>query len=89
MIESSDRLGFALEPLPAFGIRRHGGRQHLDRDIAAQSWIAGTIDLAHPARSDGRDDLVRTEASADCNRHPCPGGLADYMEYEVIAEEAA
>ena len=40
------------------------GRQHLDRDLALQIRVRRSIDLAHAAGTQGRLDLVRTEAGA-------------------------
>ena len=37
----------------------------LDGDVAAQLGIAGTIHLAHPARAEQRENLVRTDLAAD------------------------
>src|SRR5262245_45017404 len=38
--------------------------EHLDGNAAAQPRIARAVDLAHTARAERRDDLVRAEASA-------------------------
>ena len=40
--------------------------QDLDRDLAAQPRVARPVDLAHPARAERGEDLVRPE--------PCSGG---------------
>ena len=36
--------------------------QDLERDVAVEPRVARAVDLAHAARAEGRDDLVRAEA---------------------------
>jgi len=36
-------------------------RQHLDGDRAVETGVAGFIDFAHAAGSEGREEFVRTE----------------------------
>ncbi len=62
MIERGQHLRFALEARHAFGVLREGRRQNFDGDVAIQFGIACTIDLAHPARADGCEDFVGSEA---------------------------
>ena len=63
VIQGSDRAGFRLEALAeAF-------RRNFDGDIAAKARVVGAIHLAHPARADGREDLVRAEFVAGGKRH--------------------
>ncbi len=60
MIQRGQHLRFAFEAghvLLVVGERRG---QHFDRDVAIQLRIARAVDLAHPARAEGRDDLVRS-----------------------------
>src|SRR5262245_32448888 len=64
MIQSGDTLRFALEAGPPLGVPGGSRRKHFDCDFAFQLGIVGTIDLAHPARTKGRLNLVRAEASA-------------------------
>jgi len=45
-------------------IERHARRQDLDGDIPLQPRVVRAVHLAHAARSDGRQDLVRTQASS-------------------------
>ena len=64
MRERGDRLRLALEPRardPASAA--NGWRQDLDRDVAVEPGVAGAIDLAHAARAERAEDLVRAEAS--------------------------
>ena len=62
--ERGHRPGLLLEAPDAVGRGRPVARDHLDRDLAAEARVAGPIDLAHPARTEGREDLVGPEARA-------------------------
>ena len=68
---SSDGTGrvFVPNPVQDLGGQAHvvGGerrRQNLEGDLPLQLRIGGAINLAHPTRADGGDDLVGTEARA-------------------------
>jgi hypothetical protein len=61
MIERGQPLRFALESCESFRIASGKFRQNLDGDVAIQPWIVRSIDLAHPAGAERRDDLVRTD----------------------------
>jgi hypothetical protein len=50
------------------------GQDH-DRRLAAESGIAGAVDLAHPARPERPRDLVWTEAIAGCPSHVAPSSV--------------
>ena len=81
VIERRRRACLLLESLQAIGIGGVGGRQHLDRDVAAEAGIVGTVDLAHSARADASHDVVGTEAGAGGEGHEgtrasYPAGLA-------------
>ncbi len=62
-------FGFPFEPLLQIGVRRDMCGQHLDRDRAVQTTVAGFVDLAHPAGAEGRFDLVRAKGGARLQRH--------------------
>jgi hypothetical protein len=67
--ERGEELRFATEagePLAVGGKRL---RQNLERDVAIEFGVAGAIDLAHAARANQRDDLVRAERRAGRERH--------------------
>ncbi len=66
MGERSDRPRFLLETAQSLGIGREFRRQHLDRDVAIQPCVARPVHVAHPARADRRDDLVRAETGTGC-----------------------
>ena len=58
MRERRDRLRLALEPGERVGIGRDGLRKHLDRDVPLELRVPRPIHLPHPARAEGREDLV-------------------------------
>ena len=64
MVQRSDRTRFLLESVEAIGVGRERRWQHLDRDLAPQSRITSAVHLAHAARADRRENLVRTEPGA-------------------------
>ncbi len=51
-----------LEPRQPLGVRGECVGQHLDGDLAAQLDVARPVDLAHAARPERREDLVRAQA---------------------------
>ena len=69
MIDGSEELSLAFEPLHALGIRRDRPRQNLDRNVSTQARVTRAIDLAHAAGAKRRDDLVRPDAIPGCERH--------------------
>ena len=62
--ERGDRPGFPLEALAQLGIFREVTRQHLDRDGPLEPRVLGLVDLPHPARAEGSEDFIGTEAHA-------------------------
>jgi hypothetical protein len=52
---------FPLEAREAHRVLRHASGKHLDRDLAIELRVARPLHLAHPARAEGRDDLVGAE----------------------------
>ena len=54
-------LGLALEALQRVPVRGQVFRQDLDRDLPLELPVPRPIHLPHPARPEGRKDLVRTE----------------------------
>ena len=63
MIQRRDGARFPLEALAEILVR------NLDGDGAIEAHIARTIYLAHAARADGRDDLVRPQSGSRSQRH--------------------
>ena len=62
MIERGEHLRLAREARQAFGVEREFSRQDFDRTSRA-SFASRAIHLAHAARADGFDDLVRSDAA--------------------------
>ena len=62
--KSSDALGLALEPCQGLGILGQPLAEHLDRHIALEAGVRGTVHLTHSARAEELADRVRTEESA-------------------------
>jgi hypothetical protein len=56
---SAERPRLALEPRAAIGVGAEDVGQDLQGDVAPQPAVARAIDLAHAARAERRDDLVR------------------------------
>ena len=61
MIERGQHLRFALEAREPFGIKGEAVGQDLERDVALERRVARAIHLAHAARTERGQDLVRPE----------------------------
>ena len=59
--QGGDRPGLALEPQASVRLVDGPGGQDLDRDRSLEPPIEGSVDVAHAARPDQGDDLVRPE----------------------------
>src|SRR5262249_11291910 len=57
-------LRFALEARQRLSIVSEAFGQHLDGDVAPEARVSSFVDLAHPSRTEWREDLVGPE--------PCP-----------------
>jgi len=72
VVERSREPRFLLEPP---GRSRCAGsliRQDFDRDLASDPGIASAVHLAHAARADRREHLVRADPAASGQRHEPP-----------------
>ena len=58
-----------LEPPQPLGIGRERGGKHLDGDLASETRVVGTIDLAHAAGAERSDDFVRAETRSGSQAH--------------------
>ena len=67
--EPGDRPRLPLESLACFGRRGPVRGQDLHRDRAIEAGVARLVDLAHAARSERREDLVRPEARTGGQAH--------------------
>ena len=57
-------MRFALEAREAIGIQCEGFRSDLERHVAIERGVTRPIDLAHAARAEKLEDLIRTERIA-------------------------
>jgi hypothetical protein len=57
MIQRREKLGFALEAGEAIRVGCECIGQHLERDVAIQLAVAGSVDLAHAADTQRRENL--------------------------------
>ena len=80
MVQRGDGAGLALEPGPQIGIASNLTRQDLDGDRSIEACVAGSVDLAHAAGSEGGDDLIRAEPGAGAESQTCA------VDYRVIRE---
>jgi len=64
VIERREQLRLALKPSHALGIIGERLRQKFESDVPSERQVACAINLAHAARTEQRDDLVRTKDSA-------------------------
>jgi hypothetical protein len=69
VVEAGHRARLALESGQAVGVRRHVGRQYLERHLAAEAHVPGPIHLAHAARAERGDDFVSPQAGAGDQCH--------------------
>jgi len=60
-VEARDGVRLALEAGADLGRRGELRRQYLDRHLPPQTGVEGAVDLAHAARAERCEDLVRTE----------------------------
>src|SRR5262245_49270103 len=61
----SEELCFSSEPRGPIRIRGKAVRQDFERDVSMQVHIARAVDLAHAARANRADDLIRAKAGPD------------------------
>ena len=69
MVEPAGGLGLLLEAAQALAIGGEALGQDLDRDLAVEARVLGSVDLTHAARPNGGKNLVRPEASAGRQQH--------------------
>ncbi len=67
--EGRDGAGLPVEPGAGDAVGGQAVREDLDRDVALQPGVAGFPDLAHPSRTERRENLVRTESVACVQCH--------------------
>jgi hypothetical protein len=69
VIQCGERFRLAFEACDAIRVVGQMIREYFDRHIAAELRVPRAIDLAHAARAERGEDLVRAKASADGQRH--------------------
>ena len=75
MVQRGKRLRLTLEARQAVGVRGEELGNDLDRDVAVEPGIPGTVDFAHAAGADGGDDFIRAESGSGRQRHGLRGLL--------------
>ena len=72
MVQAGHGPRFALEALAQVGVGREMLGQDLEGDGAVEPRVLRAVDLAHPARPEGGQDLVGPELGARFERHGFP-----------------
>jgi hypothetical protein len=72
MIQRREDLGFALKTGQTFRIVGKDLRQDLDRYVAAEFRVPGTIHFSHAAGAEGRQDFVWPKPRSGRKAHPLP-----------------
>ena len=68
VVERREHVRFARKPCHPVGIAFKDLRENLQRDVAIQGRVTGTVYLAHAACADRGNDLVHADASAGRQR---------------------
>src|SRR5262249_44734229 len=69
VVDRCEQPRLTLEAGITLGAGEPGFGQHLDGDVTTQPRVRRAINLAHPARAEQRDDLVRTDSGSRCDGH--------------------
>src|SRR4029453_5161245 len=64
MVQGTGCLSFQLKPRDAILVRRKIRWQDFDRHVASDLWIAGSVNLSHPAYADQRANFISAEFCA-------------------------
>ena len=83
MRERRNRPSLTLEALARVGTCRRPVAHYLDRDIALEPRVVGSIHLAHPARADRGHNLIGAEAGARGQRHHVSPRLERRRGYDL------
>jgi hypothetical protein len=65
MIQRGCGAGFAFEALSGLGARGRVGREELDRDLAAETFMPAPVDDAHAAAADLLQNAIVRDGLAD------------------------
>ena len=63
-------IGLPVEPLPVLGVSADRGREHLERIVSGQPWMACQIHLTHAPRAQQPHDGVARDHVPVGQRHP-------------------
>ena len=69
MAQGGDGSRFAIKPVPELLVGGQLCRENLDRHRAIETCVASLVDFAHPAGTERRENLIRSEGRADHKRH--------------------
>ena len=69
MIQQGEDLRFPLEPRETIRIESEDFGKNLQRNVAIESDIVGSIDFAHATGADGGGDFVWADTTADRKPH--------------------
>ena len=69
MIDRRDRTGLAPEAIEHLVTRGQFGGQHLDRDIAIEARVVGSVHLAHSPLPDRIEDSIDAEVATGRENH--------------------
>jgi hypothetical protein len=72
VVERGEHLRFPLEARQAIRVQREGLGQDFQRDVASELRIPRPVHLAHPARAEQVQNLVRAETCAGSESHVEP-----------------
>jgi hypothetical protein len=84
MVQGRSRSRFAAETLACVGVLLVGGVEHLNGHAPPQSGIVRHENLAHAARTEGGEDLVRAEAGTTSYRHATSTRLASGERRSIV-----
>src|SRR5262245_64709400 len=88
MIQCGQELRLALEPRDAIGIGQEQRREKLDGHVATELCVARLVDLAHPARAECGQNLVRAEPRSRREAQGI-GGIVDLASASCLRDFAA
>ena len=69
VIQRGQKLRLTLEPREAIGIAGKESREDLDRDVAIQLLVAGTIHLSHSAFAKFGENVIWPDRASNAERH--------------------
>jgi len=83
MVQRSEDVSFTREPCEALGILGERVWQNLERHVASELRVPRSIHFTHPACTERRDDLIRTQSKTCAKGHEAPPMRLAYCSGEV------